>query len=48
MVALVCRCTSVPWVQARLIRENLFVDLEGISGRKLLKKPARKKNSHMV
>ena len=48
MHILVHRCTSVPWVQARLIRENLFVDLEGISGRKLLNKPARKTHSLMV
>ena len=38
----------MPWVQARLIRESLFVDLVGVSGRKLLNKPARKKHSHMA
>jgi hypothetical protein len=30
------RCTSVQCVQQRLIRENLFVDLVGVSGKKLL------------
>lgn len=30
------RCTHVQWVQQRLIRENLFVDLVGVSGKKLL------------
>ncbi|CAL5229188.1 g12467 [Coccomyxa viridis] len=30
------RCTDVQWVQQRMLRENLFVDLVGVSGRKLL------------
>ena len=30
------RCTDVQWVQQRMVRENLFVDLVGVSGKKLL------------
>ena len=28
--------TDVQWVQRRMVRDNLFVDLVGVSGKKLL------------
>ena len=31
-----CRCTNTSWVQQRMIKENLFVDLVGVTGKKLL------------
>ncbi|BDA49516.1 hypothetical protein COCOBI_14-1340 [Coccomyxa sp. Obi] len=47
-VYLICkRCTAIPWVQERLVRENLFVDLEGVSGKKLLSKGQRSKKRHL-
>ncbi|CAK0786978.1 hypothetical protein CVIRNUC_010194 [Coccomyxa viridis] len=30
------RCTNKAWVQQRMIKENLFVDLVGVTGKKLL------------
>lgn len=42
-----CRCTAIPWVQERLVRENLFVDLEGVSGKKLLSKGQKTKKRRL-
>ena len=36
MSCTISRCTDLQWVQQRMVRENLFVDLVGVSGKKLL------------
>ncbi|KAK9905011.1 hypothetical protein WJX75_007674 [Coccomyxa subellipsoidea] len=43
-VHLICkRCTAVPWVHERLVKENLFVDLVGVSGKRLLPKGRKRR-----